>query len=158
MRLAWRLAHHCLVHPLMAVLPSRAGDALHKWTGIKAFPADAACVVVTKENLVLSVARRGTLASWGLPGGSVERGERARVTAARELAEETGLSTYPYSLRLIYRGMCGDSLVATYVADNVQGEPTRGDAGPVAWTTWEELLTGPFAEYNRQVMHVLQAM
>lgn len=156
MMIAWRIAHHCLVHPLMSVLPSRAGDALHEWTGIKAFPAEAACVVVTKGDLVLSVARRGTLASWGLPGGSVERGERARITASRELTEETGLSTDPSSLRLIYRGMCGDSLVATYVAEHVGGEPTRGDAGPVAWTTWDELLSGPFAEYNRQVMFRLR--
>lgn len=151
MMIAWRLAHHCIVHPLMAVLPEQIGDSLHEWTGIRAFPADAACVVVTRGDYVLSVARRGTLSSWGLPGGSIERGERARSAAARELREETGISVAPSALRPIYRGPCGDSVVVTYLATEFDGDPSRGDAGPVAWTTWDELLTGSFADYNRIV-------
>lgn len=55
----------------------------------------AAVVVVAHRDRVLLL-RRG--AAWASPGGFRKRGETARDTAVRELAEETGVRTSPSSL------------------------------------------------------------
>lgn len=51
----------------------------------------AAVVVWDEEGRVLTVRKRGTR-RFMLPGGKPEPGEALRATAARELAEETGLA------------------------------------------------------------------
>lgn len=61
-------------------------------------------VVVLKEDSVLMV-RRGNpprVGEWSLPGGSQHVGETVRETAAREVAEETGVSIgEPHFLEVI---------------------------------------------------------
>jgi 8-oxo-dGTP diphosphatase len=49
--------------------------------------------VVVRDGAVLLGRRRGAhgAGSWAFPGGKVSAGEDPQVTAARELAEETGL-------------------------------------------------------------------
>lgn len=51
-------------------------------------------VVIRRGNEVLLGKRRGShgAGEWALPGGRIDPGEAGAVTAARELAEETGLS------------------------------------------------------------------
>ncbi|MDR3083343.1 MAG: NUDIX domain-containing protein [Streptomyces sp.] len=48
---------------------------------------------------------RSTRGMWELPGGRIETGEVAQVSAVRELAEETGLTARLYHLRLPCRGL-----------------------------------------------------
>lgn len=73
--------------PPYAVAREGAGDLRHE--GVNR-AADAA-VTLTHQGVpyLLLVQRRDR--TWALPGGRVEDGEDTRTTAARELAEETGL-------------------------------------------------------------------
>jgi hypothetical protein len=38
-RRVWRFIHNMLAHPLMELLPEKAGDWFHDWTANKAFIA-----------------------------------------------------------------------------------------------------------------------
>lgn len=57
-------------------------------------PAAAASIAVFDADRVLLVRRRQApfAGRWSLPGGRIEPGESAAEAAARELAEETGLT------------------------------------------------------------------
>ncbi len=38
------------------------------------------------------------------------------------------------------------------------GEPKQGDAGPVAWVSWEELISGPFGIYNSKLQQAYNSL
>ena len=57
------------------------------------FRANAGAVVVNGAGRVLALQRRGRQGAWQMPQGGIDRGEDPATCAARELAEETGLST-----------------------------------------------------------------
>jgi ADP-ribose pyrophosphatase YjhB (NUDIX family) len=61
-----------------------------------------ASVVLRDEAGRILLQRRTDFNLWGLPGGSLERGEGLRACARRELREETGLSAGDLSLVGIY--------------------------------------------------------
>jgi ADP-ribose pyrophosphatase YjhB (NUDIX family) len=67
----------------------------------KIFLAFASIVLRDDANRIL-LQRRTDFNVWGLPGGSLERGEGLRACARRELREETGLSAGELSLVGIY--------------------------------------------------------
>lgn len=118
----------------------------------------AACVFVRNVpgNRVLAVARRGTTDQWGLPGGKIDADEEPNIAAARELKEETGLDVDPANLELLYENLDDHG----YVCVTFQAKPEdvrgglilTGDAGPAAWITENELLSGPFRRYNAGVL------
>ena len=60
-----------------------------------------AAAFVQHEGRVL-LQRRGDNGRWGLPGGSLELGERIDQTAAREAREETGVEVEPVRLVGLY--------------------------------------------------------
>lgn len=58
-------------------------------------------VVVTSLSGFVALVKRGWPpfeGMWALPGGYVDRGERIRTAAARELAEEAGITVRPEQL------------------------------------------------------------
>lgn len=113
-------------------------------------PYGACLLYVRDDGLLLGVARRGTTDQWGLPGGKVEPKESTWLTAIRETQEEAFV--FPTNLSELYRGFDEDNhLIVTYLAKQVFREPRQGDAGPVAYITWDQLLTGPFKNYNQFV-------
>jgi mutator protein MutT len=100
---------------------------------------------------ILVVARRGTKDMWGFPGGKVEFGEDHEGALRREVYEETGIivSVGEY----IYSNEVSGTIVTTYrVIVDLMPEDLCGDAGPVKWVTWGELIErSAFAEYNTAV-------
>jgi len=118
----------------------------------------AACVFIRNSSgRILAVARRGTKDQWGLPGGKIDSDEGSDIAAARELQEETGLEVDPKDLTLLYENLDGHGYVCiTYLAkaDDIKksGLLLSGDAGPARWITEEELMQGPFRQYNAAVV------
>lgn len=77
--------------------------AIHRWSpGTGEVPAaDVALVIALRDEGVLLVRNRRRQV-WELPGGWVDAGETAADCAAREFAEETGMSTRDLACRAIF--------------------------------------------------------
>jgi 8-oxo-dGTP pyrophosphatase MutT (NUDIX family) len=63
-----------------------------------------ACVLLTDDKNRLLLQRRTDNGLWGLPGGSLEPGERLQEVAKRELFEETGLIAHSLKLFDVFSG------------------------------------------------------
>lgn len=158
-RFVYRALHGLVTHLL--VIMNHEGpwlwwkdlDALEraqKWLALRIYIPKAVCVLYVEGERVLAVARRGTTDQWGLPGGKVDPGEEPLITATRETFEEA--LTRPRGLTELYCGTDGlDCAVLTYVAKEITSQPRQGDAGPVAFVSWDQLVDGPFGRYNAQV-------
>lgn len=89
------------------------------------WPVEGAQVAIVRRGRVL-VQLRPWPPGWELPGGHVEAGEDPAVTAAREVAEETGYTVRITGIVGVYswRGLrsAGD---VVYVAEVVGGAPRR---------------------------------
>lgn len=100
-----------------------------------------AYVLLLREDRVLVARRRGVRyadGSWGLPGGHVERGETLAATAAREAAEEIGVSIRPSELEPagIFRYVDGgvEGLDMVFRGRSWAGEPRPvQECDAVAW-------------------------
>lgn len=75
-------------------------------------PMGRATVIEGERALLIERGRDPDIGEWVLAGGHIEHDESPRVGAARELAEETGLSVSPSDLTLIGDGFLdfGDGL------------------------------------------------
>ena len=147
------------------LLPSAQADELR--VGMQHFASGpsirrAACVLLRRGGRVLAVSRKDDPTAMGLPGGKVDpedghegAPEALACAAARELQEETGLRVAPELLRWTFERAEDDGFTTTtFEADwaDVHGPIRTAEQGRVRWVTWEELLDGPFGEYNKQLL------
>lgn len=72
---------------------------LRKLVGRRPLIQCGTCVIISDNNKILMQLRTDNK-KWGLPGGSIEIGEKVEETAIREVKEETGLSIYLKDLNL----------------------------------------------------------
>lgn len=117
------------------------------------FPRLAALAVMLRGDQVLLARRRNPpdAGLWGFPGGHVDPGETALAAAARELAEETGITAIPRlyldNVDLIRRAPDGEIefhfLLAAVLCDYVSGEPVAADdALDAGWWQIADVLHG----------------
>jgi len=117
----------------------------------------AVCALIIQDTKILAVSRRGESSSWGLPGGKVEKDEAPITALIREVREETGILLEKDHLEPCFTRIDDDFLVITYMYyGSITSTPVQGDAGPVAWVTWNDLLAGPFGKYNAKLKEALQ--
>lgn len=122
------------------------------------------CVVVhDKDGRLLMVSRKNNHSNWNLPGGKVEDLETLEQAAARELEEETGLSS-PFgedAFLRVFVGIIEDYVTVCFLAHSMQGSIIqRPEEGLVRWGTWSDILTenSSFVEYNKAVYAALKAI
>lgn len=123
----------------------------------------AVCLVLIKNNLILSVSRINDPTKIGLPGGKIEPGEDFAEAACRELHEETGIKVSPWSLRQIHSGIdAKDYMVITYYVEQAahlgQEATQQPNEGVPKWVTWDELCNSHFGDYNKQVRESVRKM
>jgi 8-oxo-dGTP pyrophosphatase MutT (NUDIX family) len=126
----------------------------------------AACVLIRRGGRILAVSRKDDPNAMGLPGGKVDPedgpgGQLATLAAAaaRELREETGLSIPPELLRFVFERAESDGFTTTTFEGewaDVRGPIRTAESGRVRWISWDELIDGPFGEYNRQLLSVIE--
>jgi len=121
---------------------------------------EAACALIVRpwDGRILTVSRRHDPKAKGLPGGKKEaRDKTLLVTAGRELNEETGLVMRPDTAVMLYDAPCADivkgtvSRSVTYYVPHWTGTPASTPEGMVEWSTWEEVVFGPFGAYNAEL-------
>jgi ADP-ribose pyrophosphatase YjhB (NUDIX family) len=95
---------------------------------------------------VLMVERKDEPGYFGLPGGKIApdmialESESPADAAVRELAEETGLASWPSALELLYTGYSARSMLGSvFLVRGYHGEPEPGkntEGQEVAWKPW----------------------
>lgn len=119
-------------------------------------PRQAVCVCALKGDKVLAVARRGTTDEWGLPGGKVDSGEDPLEALVREVWEEAHIKLDKTKLEPVFCRIDHPFFVTTYLySGDIDEKPEQGDAGPAGWVSWDQLLSGPFGEYNARLKQKL---
>ena len=120
----------------------------------------AACVLIRREGYgypdkFLAVGRRDNPEAFGLPGGKIEEGETALEAAKRELVEETG-----YFIREpqeVFQAVDEEGWhTTTFLSKlSLNGQQPTENLN-VKWVTKQQLLDGPFGEYNRKLFAKLR--
>lgn len=116
-------------------------------------------VLATAEDGRLVLVRHTYVEGWFLPGGGVERGEKAALSARRELEEEAGVA-FAGALDLLgvyanFATFPGDH-VLLYRAEGVEPQPRVADReiAEVMWTTPDALPEGTTPATRRRVAEV----
>lgn len=112
---------------------------LRKLVGSRPLIMAGACVIVLDQENRILLQRRTDSQDWGTVGGSMELGESLEETAARELLEETGLTSNHWTFKTVlsgkdmyYRYPHGDevyNVMAVYEVRKPNGIPRVGDDG-----------------------------
>jgi ADP-ribose pyrophosphatase YjhB (NUDIX family) len=117
-------------------------------------------VVVVEEGRILLVRRamnpeRG---KWSLPAGYLDQGEDPKLTAAREVLEETGLVVSIGETLEVFHNPAGSgaSIFILYSATRIGGELLAGDdADATGFFALAELPPLAFASTRAAVAHLL---
>jgi 2-dehydropantoate 2-reductase len=96
------------------------------------FPRLAADLLAVDGGRVLLIERKYPPFGWAIPGGMIDRGERAEAAAVREFFEETGIKTAETELKLLgvysdpSRDERGHTVSIIYYAE-ISADPKAGD-------------------------------
>lgn len=124
---------------------------------------NSACIYIECPitGMILGVSRKNNPNAWGLPGGKLERWESEEEAAERELFEETGIRLWLTrkengkvipNFREVFR-RDGSVTFSIDISDYYYSVPRAAtETGRVAWVTVEQLLAGPFGDYNRALL------
>lgn len=93
---------------------------------------------------------------WEFPGGKLEGGESWEAGAARELAEELGLTLRALGPVLFERHDSGSPYRIRFIAAEVVGRPQPLEHSAVAWHTLAQLEQMPLAPSDAAFVRHLQ--
>jgi len=119
-----------------------------KWYDLFNIPKASLVLLINKEGKILSVSRKDNHLDKNICGGKVDKGETFEAAAIRECFEETGLRIF--NLKPVFFRKDGKYKCVTYLADYT-GEISSKEAGVVGWIVYNDILTGSFGEYNREL-------
>ncbi len=109
-------------------------------------PRPTVDVIIEIDGGIVLIRRRNPPLGWAIPGGFVDRGERAEDAARREMREETSLEVELVELLGVYsdpsRDPRGHTLSAVYVG-RARGSPRAGDDAADAGIFREDALPTP---------------
>lgn len=120
---------------------------------------NASVAFIQHNDKILSVSRKDDETKVGLPGGKVEPNETTEEAVVREVFEETGLTIVVKRKILSCIDECG-YFTTCFQCDIIGDIPEEfiveeHETGKVKWVTWDDLFTGPFGYYNKQVYNEL---
>ncbi|GLX77787.1 7,8-dihydro-8-oxoguanine-triphosphatase [Thalassotalea insulae] len=97
---------------------------------------------------------------WEFPGGKVEVGETVAQALYRELKEEVAIEVLTCRPLIEIAHDYGDKsvLLAVYLVDNFQGEPSAQEGQQQGWFALSELATINFPEANKAIVEKLMTI
>src|ERR1700761_7731184 len=122
------------------------------WYDLFSIPKASLVLLINKEGKILSVSRKDNLLDKNIVGGKVDKGETFIKAAKREAKEETNLEVY--DLVPIFFKKDGIYKCITFIG-KYKGDIQQTEKGAIEWIFYDELLTGSFGEYNRELKNIL---
>jgi 8-oxo-dGTP diphosphatase len=112
-------------------------------------------VILLAGDRVVLVRRKNPPREWAIPGGFVDEGERLDLAAAREAAEETGLSVTLLEQFHSYSDPARDRrrhTISTVYLATAAGQPRGGDDAAEARAFAWNALPDPLAFDHREIL------
>jgi ADP-ribose pyrophosphatase YjhB (NUDIX family) len=118
-------------------------------------PLPTVDIIIEVGKKIVLIRRKHPPAGWAIPGGFIDRGEKAEEAAIREAREETGLSVTLTALLGVYSDPARDprrhTISTVYVA-TAEGTPKGGDDASEARLFGVRSLPTPLAFDHAQIL------
>ncbi len=110
-------------------------------------------LLINDDGLYLGVSRKYDHTKFGLVGGKIDTTDPSpELALIREVREECGLDVY--DIQLVFETVWKDRHQRTYTA-KWKGCIHTDEPHIVKWLTKQELIDGPFGEYNKLLFETL---
>lgn len=106
------------------------------------------------DGKILAIKRNNKPIGFGLIGGKSNKDESDTDCLCREVKEECGLNIIASYKVFEDISQTGKFWVSTYIAF-LDGEIKSSDEGEIVWVSMQDLIDGPFGEYNLKLFRAM---